>query len=123
MSGLPFHVSSGANALLSRLPEKANEELGFVCVPRYGMSRGSEILESFEREHYVFVHAKPDVWSGDRDASRFIIGDRAFWFTPDILAHLAGKTLEAIRVDVGQGQHMGRLREFLVASAHEEIGS
>jgi hypothetical protein len=120
MSPLPFSLSPNANAWLSRLPAKPDEELGFVCSPRYGLSSGSEVVELFIREHYAFVHAKPDVWSKDRGAVRFTIGEKAFWFTPDILERLDGKTLDVIRVDVGQGQHRGRYREFLVASAHEE---
>ena len=105
---------------LSRLPEKKGEELGFVCVPRYGTSRGSEVVEAFSRQHYVFVHAKPEVWSGARSAIRLAIGERAFWLTADVLQSLEGKTLEVVRADVGQGLQSGRFREFQVANAHDE---
>ena len=120
MSDLPFRLSINAKAWLSTLPEKPDEELGFVCSPRYVVSNGSEVIESFARDHYAFVHAKPDVWSKDRAAVRFTIDERAFWLTPEIRERLEGKMLDVIRVDVGQGSHQGRFREFLVASAHEE---
>ena len=120
MQSLPFYLSPDALDWLSRLPEKEGEELGFVSAPRYGMSRGNEIIESFDREHYAFVHAKPAIWSEDRSALRYSVGERSFWFMPEILQGLEGKTLEVIRVDVGHGRHSGRFREFLVASLHEK---
>jgi hypothetical protein len=116
MDNLPFHLSPQAKAWLSSLPEKADEELGFVCFPRYGMSRGSEILEAFDREHYAFVHAPAAVWSDDRSGFRIAVDGKPFWLTPEILHGLEGKKLEVIRVNVGQGKYAGRFREFLVAS-------
>jgi len=120
MQKLPFYLSRDAHDWLSRLPEKEGEELGFVSSPRYAMTRGDEVIESFDREHYAFVHAKPAVWSDDRSALRFTVGERPFWLMPEILRSLEGRTLEVIRVDIGHVRHSGRFREFLVASPHEE---
>jgi hypothetical protein len=116
MSTLPFRLSPDAEVWLSKLPEKPGEELGFVCSPRYGTFNGTEVVESFTREHYTFVHAKPEIWSIDRAAIRFTIGEKGFWLAPETLERLRGNTLDVTRVDVGQGQHKERFREFLVVS-------
>jgi hypothetical protein len=90
--------------------------LGFVSSPRYGLLKGREIIESFERDHYGFVHARPDVWSKDRGAVRVTIDQRPFWLIPEILEGLRDRTLTVVRVDVGQGSHSGRFRSFLITT-------
>jgi len=72
-----------------------------VCSSRYKLLRGSEVIESFERDYYGFVHAQPEVWSTDRAAVRVVVDQRPFWLIPEILQCLDSKTLKVVRVDVG----------------------
>ena len=112
----PFDTSDDARALLESLPCVEGREPGFTCSPRYQVSRGNEILESYEGEHYNFVQAPPENWQTERSAQRLLINNRGYWITPDLLKNLTGKSLKVIEVMVGRGKEAGKVRKFLVAT-------
>jgi len=113
MPPLPFQLSPEAETWLSRLPRKDGQAPGFVCSPRYGVYRGTDLVEEFGGAHYYFIYATNGDWASERSATPLVIGNREFWVTSETLDGLRGKTLAVVQSDVGKKQAV--VREFLVA--------
>lgn len=111
---LPFFVSDEAMEWLMSLPTYPDREPGFVSLPRYGVFRGSQLIEEFVGDHFSFTFAPPQDWRDNRGATAFVIGRQPFWLSSDTLSKLSGMTLGVVEVDVAVGDSPMSLRKFPV---------
>lgn len=112
----PFAASPEIEQWLLSVPAGTDgKEPGFSCSPRYGVTQGNELIESFEGDHYSITYAAPEDWGSFCPAQQVDIAGRLFWIASDNLDKLRGKTLTALHADVGQGRHTDRVRRFVVA--------
>lgn len=113
---LPFFVSHEVLEDLMALPAYFDREPGVVSSPRYGVYRGSLLVEEFVGDHFSFTYAPPREWLDSRDATAFQIAGRPFWISSDTLSKLTGRTLRAVEADVAVGDSPMSIRKFLIAS-------
>jgi hypothetical protein len=113
---LSFAVSPEAEQWLLQIPPRLDQQPGLLCSPRFRVTKGAELVEEFDGEHYSVIYASPETWRLNLSAISVLIAGRAFWLVPDIVDKFQGKTLMVIQRDVGQGRYAGKIRKFLVST-------
>jgi hypothetical protein len=119
ISELPFFVTTEAMEWLMRLPTYPDRQPGFVSSPRFGVCRGSQLIEEFVGDHFSFTFAPPHDWLDSRGATAFLIGGRPFWISADTLSKLSGMTLRVVEIDVAVGDSAVSMRKFLIPSSDD----
>lgn len=105
------------------LPVFPDQEPGFVSSPRFGVFRGSQLIEEFIGDHFSFSFAPPQDWRDSRGATALLIGGRPFWIMADTLSKLSDMTLRVVEVDVAVGDSALSIRRFLIPSENTPSGN
>ncbi len=113
---LPFTVSPEAKEWLSRITAEPDSQPGISYTLGFDAQQDGEIVEEFWGEHYSVGYDSPERWVSVHSAVSLSVAGREFWFPPDTIERLRGKTLTLVHRDVGRGRHAGKVRDLLVAA-------
>jgi len=112
----PFTVSPEAEEWLSEVSDEPDMQAGISYTLGYDSQMDGEIIEEFWGEHYSIGFDSPERWVSVHAAVRLSVAGREFWFRPQTLESLRGKTLTLVQKEVGRGKHAGKIRDILVAA-------
>ena len=113
---LPFIVSAEAAEWLSQITAEPDSQPGLSYTLGFDALQDGEIVEEFWGEHYSVGYDSPERWVSVHSAIPLSVAGREFWFRPDTIERLRGKTLTLVQREVGRGSRAGKVCDLLVAT-------